>query len=299
MHGIIFFRCYIEQQRDFSAESREMKSILRLTDLAVDEIYEIFHMTDEIKAGKYANALSGKTILLFFPDRSIRTRVTFEKGIELLGGKSISFSPSVLDKRENIRDVVKYLENWIDAAIVRYPDISMLEKMRKYSEMPIINAMTDENHPCEILTDLYSLSKIRKDFRKEKYLFCGANGNIGLGWKEAAVTMELDLSQCCPNGYEMEGISVYHNIREAVKGKDIICTDSIPADARADFRNFQITEEIMNGANSGAVLNPCPPFYCGEEVSEDVIASAYFAGYEFKKSLLEVQQAVILYCLTR
>ena len=143
-----------------------MKSILRLTDLAVDEIYEIFHMADEIKEGKYANALSGKTILLFFPDRSIRTRVTFEKGIDLLGGKSISFSPSVLDKRENIRDVVKYLENWIDAAIVRYPDISMLEKMRKYSEMPIINAMTDENHPCEILTDLYSLSKIRKDFSR-------------------------------------------------------------------------------------------------------------------------------------
>ena len=145
-----------------------MKSILRLTDLAVDEIYEIFQMADEIKAGKYTNALNGKTILLFFPDRSIRTRVTFEKGIDLLGGKSMLFSPSVLDKRENIRDVMKYLENWIDAAIVRYPDISMLEKMRKYSEMPIINAMTDENHPCEILTDLYSLSKIRKDFRKEK-----------------------------------------------------------------------------------------------------------------------------------
>ena len=88
-------------------------------------------MADEIKAGKYANALSGKTILLFFPDRSIRTRVTIEKGIDLLGGKSILFSPSVLDKRENIRDVMKYLENWIDASIVRYPDIAMLEKMRK------------------------------------------------------------------------------------------------------------------------------------------------------------------------
>ena len=141
---------------------------------------------------------------------------------------------------------MKYLENWIDAAIVRYPDIAMLEKMRKYSEIPIINAMTDENHPCEILTDLYTLSKIRKDFRREKYLFCGAKGNIGLGWKEVAEKMELDLSQCCPKGYEMEGISVYHDIKEAVKGKDIICTDSVPTDARADFRNFQNTSDKKN-----------------------------------------------------
>ena len=97
----------------------------------------------------------------------------------------------------------------------------------------------------------------------------------------------------------VRGIVQCANVNTFLQLSSIICTDSVPTDARADFRNFQITEEIMNGANSGAVLNPCPPFYCGEEVSEDVIASAYFAGYEFKKSLLEVQQAVILYCLTR
>lgn len=287
----------MEQQRDFSAESREMKSLLRLTDYTVDEVYEIFHIADEIKAGKYTDALSGKTILLFFPDRSIRSRVTFEKGIDLLGGKSILFEPSVLDKRENIRDVMKYLENWADGVVVRYQDITMLEKMRKYSDIPVVNAMTDSNHPCEILTDLYTFSKMRKNFRNDKYLFCGSKGNIGLAWKEAADIFQLDLSQCCPKGYEIDGIPVYHNIGEAVQGKDIICTDSVSVQASADFRKFQVTKEIMDHANSGAVLNPCPPFYCGEEVSEDVIASPYFVGYEFKKNLLEVQQAVILYCL--
>ena len=100
--------------------------------------------------------------------------------------------------------------------------MDVLEKMAKYSKVPVINAMTDSNHPCEIVTDMYSLSKIRDDFVKDKYLFCGKSGNIGLAWKEASEVMGLDLSQCCGIGYEMDGVKINHSIKEAVKGKDII-----------------------------------------------------------------------------
>ena len=106
-----------------------------------------------------------------------------------------------------------------------------------------------------------------------------------------------DLSQCCGEGYEIEGIKACHDIREAVIGKDIICTDSLPADVLEDFRSCQVTKEAMGMANPKAVLNPCPPFYRGEEVSDDVIDSGYFVGYEFKKSLLAVQQAVMIWCM--
>ena len=173
----------------------------------------------------------------------------------------------------------------------------MLEKMAKYSEVPVINAMTDSNHPCEIVMDMYSLSKIRDNFVNDKYLFCGKSGNIGLAWKEASEVMGLDLSQCCGIGYEMDGVKINHSIKEAVKGKDIICTDSLPADILNDFRECQVTREIMYMANENAVLNPCPPFYHGEEVSDDVIESEYFVGYEFKKNLLAVQQAVMIWCM--
>ena len=276
-----------------------MKNLIRLTDYCANDIYDIFHIADEISVGKYADILKGKWVVLFFPNSSIRTRISFEKGICLLGGQSILFPTETLDKKEELRDVCGYLNNWADIVIVRHRNIEVLETISKYLRFPVINAMTDINHPCEILADMYALSKIRKDFIKDKYLFCGRNGNIGLAWKEAADVMGFDLEQCCGRGYEIEGIVTYDNISTAIKGKDIICTDSLPSNILADFKKCQVTKSAMDMANEGAILNPCPPFYRGEEVSEDVIHSKYFVGYEFKKCLLEVQQAIMVYCLTR
>lgn len=275
-----------------------MKALLRLTDLQSSDIYEIFHIADEIKMGKYTDFLNGKSAVLFFPHSSIRTRVTFEKGIYLFGGQPILFPNDALDKKEDLKDVCGYLNNWADLIIVRHKDIQLIEKLAGYSKVPVINAMTDSNHPCEILSDLYSLSKIRSNFTDDKYLFCGQSGNIGLAWKEASQVMGFELSQCCGVGYEMEGVNIYHNIKDAIKGKDIICTDSLPAEVLSDFRDCQVTKEIMDMANKHAVLNPCPPFYRGEEISDEVIDSEYFVGYEFKKNLLVVQQAVMIWCMT-
>jgi len=276
----------------------KLRSLIRLSDYRREEIFEIFEIADELGHGRYDNFLAGKTVVMFFPSSSIRTRVTFEKGIYLLGGQTILFPPEALDKKEDIRDVTGYLNQWADAVVVRHKDISLLEQIRQYADVPVINAMTDINHPCEILSDLYALSKIRENFEKDAFLFVGCRGNIGLAWKEAAEVMKLALSQCCPKGYEIEGIEVYDDIREAVRNKDIICTDSLPKEVLQKFEPFQITKEIMEQANRGALLNPCPPFYRGEEVSADGIDSTYFVGYGFKKHLLRVQQAVLIFNMT-
>lgn len=276
-----------------------MKNFIRLSDFSAKDIYEIFSIADEISTGKYSDILKGKSAVLFFPNSSIRTRVTFEKGIYLLGGQPILFPTETLDKKEDLKDVCGYLNNWADIVVVRHSDIAVLEAISRYSSVPVINAMTRINHPCEIITDMYALSKIRKDFTQDKYLFCGRNGNIGLTWKEAAYIMGFELSQCCGKGYEIEGIPTYNDIITAIKGKDIVCTDSLPAEILPDFKDCCVTKEAMDMANEGAILNPCPPFYRGEEVSADVIDSEYFVGYGFKKHLLTVQQAIIVYCLTR
>lgn len=275
-----------------------MKSLIRLTDYTQKDIYDIFKIADEIHSDKYKEILIGKTVVLFFPNSSIRTRVTFEKGIHLLGGQSILFPMDTLDKKEELKDVCGYLNNWADMIIVRHKDINVIQEIEKYSKVPVINAMTDINHPCEVISDMYALSKIRKDFIKDKYLFCGEKGNIGLAWKEAADVMGFDLAQCCGKGYEIDDLTIFHNIKEAIKGKDIVCTDSVPSTELEDFIDCQVTKAIMDDANEGAVLNPCPPFYRGELVSSDVIDSKYFVGYEFKKCLLDVQQAIMIYCLT-
>lgn len=276
-----------------------MENLIRLTDYKANDVYDIFKIADEVQKGKYKDILKGKSVVLFFPNSSIRTRVTFEKGIYLLGGQPILFPTESLDKKEDLKDVCGYLNNWADMVVVRHKEISVIEKMSQYLTVPIINAMTDRNHPCEVLADMYALSKIRDNFINDKFLFCGARGNIGLAWKEASDVMGFDLEQCCGKGYEIENIVSYNNIYEAIIGKDIVCTDSLPSDVLEAFRECQITVEIMNIANNGAILNPCPPFYRGEEVSAEVMDSDYFVGYEFKKYLLEVQQAVMIYCLTR
>ncbi len=275
-----------------------MKNLIRLTDLNVSDIYDIFKLTDEIKKGKYQDFLKGKSVILFFPNTSIRTRVTFEKGIYLLGGQPVLFPTDALDKKEDLRDVCGYLNNWADMVIVRHKEIDLMQKMTDCLKVPVVNAMTDSNHPCEMLADLYALSKIRKDFTKDRFLFVGERGNIGLAWKEASDVMGFSLEQCCGQGYEMEGVVSYHNIYDAISEKDIICTDSLPASALADFRECQVTIAAMERANEGAILNPCPPFYRGEEVTEEAIESKYFVGYEFKKYLLDVQQAIMIFCFT-
>lgn len=157
-----------------------MKNLIKLTDYHANDIFDIFKIADEVRQGKYNDILKGKSVVLFFPNSSIRTRVTFEKGIYLLGGQSILFPTETLDKKEDLKDVCGYLNNWADVIVVRHKDINVIEAISKYSTVPVINAMTDINHPCEMLADMYALSKIRRDFVNDKFLFCGKRGNIGL-----------------------------------------------------------------------------------------------------------------------
>lgn len=272
-----------------------MKSFIRLTDFTKEELFEIFRIADSIE--EYSDFLKGKTVVMFFPASSIRTRVSFEKGIYLLGGQSILFDPTALDKKEDIRDVCGYLQNWADAVIVRHKDIHLLQKMSESMKVPVINALTDDNHPCEMMADLYALSKKRTDYLKDRYLFVGADGNIGRAWKEAADAFGFSFTQACPDGYCIPGAEYVSSLEDAILGKDIICTDSHPKDELDDFKDYQITREIMSLANAGAILNPCPPFYRGEEVTGNVIDSDFFVGYDFKKDLLRVQQGIMIYCM--
>lgn len=274
-----------------------MNSFVRLTDFSKEELFEIFRIADSIE--NYEGFLKGKTIVMFFPPSSIRTRVSFEKGIYLLGGQAILFDSSSLDKKEDIRDVCGYLQNWADAVVVRHRDIHLIQKMAEDMSVPVINALTDENHPCEMLSDLYTFSKIRSDYLEDEYLFVGADGNIGRAWKEASEAFGFSLSQCAPLAYQIPGVNCNEDLKEAIVGKDIICTDSIPSNMTENFKNYQIDEDLMKQANRNAVLNPCPPFYRGEELSNGVLDSKYFVGYEFKKNLLKVQQAVLIYCMMK
>ena len=137
-------------------------------------------------------------------------------------GQFILFPMESLDKKEALQDVMSYLNQWADALIIRHKNIEVMKRLAHFANIPIINAMSDINYPCEVISDVYALSKIRKDYLTDKYLFCSEKDNIAGAWKEAAQLMGLSLTQCCPNGYEMEGVMVEHALDKAMIGKDVI-----------------------------------------------------------------------------
>ncbi len=278
-------------------------NLLKISDLNKPQILEIFDIADKLKAKENHHVLKGKTFILFFPTTSIRTRISFEKGIHALGGQCILFPPDTLDKREKLEDTIKYIENWADLVIVRHPDLNKIREITKHSQIPIINAMTLLNHPCEILSDLYSISKLRRDYQDLTYTFVGEDGNISRSWVEIAKIMNLDLNHVCTAENRIKendaNYKFYIELDDLLTKSDIVLTDSLSDKLNTDdyISKYQITLKRMMLTKNNALLNPCPPFYRNEEVSKDVIESKYFVGYDFKKNLLYIQQAIIIYCL--
>jgi len=282
---------------------RNFLNLLSIDDLSESQITEIFHLTDQLIKNKGIKPLKGKTFVLFFPESSIRTRITFEKGIKDLGGECILFPPESLGKREALEDVIKYIENWVDGVIVRHTDFSKIYELSTYTSIPIINAMTAQNHPCEILADFYSISKLKLNPKDLVYTFVGPASNIAKSWMNIAKVMNLKFKHVCKPGYEIckdtPNYKFYTELDNVLVSSDVILTDSLPEDLRTDdyINKYQITIERMKDAKPHAILNPCPPFFRNEEVSVDAISSDYFVGYQFKKNLIYVQQAIILYCI--
>ncbi|WP_010275620.1 ornithine carbamoyltransferase [Paenibacillus senegalensis] len=286
---------------------------LDIKELSSQQLNEIFHLTDQLKAGRRNDSLVGKTFILFFPESSLRTRTTFEKGIRELGGECILFPPESLDKREKLSDVAAYLANWADGIIVRHPDFTKISELSAHSPIPVLNAMSSYNHPCEIISDLYSIRALRDNYKNLVYTFVGPAGNICRSWADAASVLKLEFHHVCAAGYELFTTSSLANrlaedsahyrfhteLEDVLMRSDVVLTDALPEPLRNKkyIDQYQITLQRMRRTREHSILNPCPPFFRGEEVSEDAISSDYFAGYAFKKNLLYVQQAILLYCL--
>lgn len=273
-----------------------------IKDLTVDDIDEIFSLADQMKENKEM-LFKGKTFVLFFPESSIRTRLSFEKGIKSLGGHCVLFPPETLDKREDLMDVVGYIENWADGIVVRHRDFEKVAQLASFSKIPVINAMTSCNHPCEIISDLYSIQNMGRDYQSLTYTFVGENGNIGNTWRMAAEVLDLSFNHVSTKNNRIKADDKNYNfstdLESILSSTDVILTDPLSKDMRIQeyIEKYQITLKRMQQCKDNSILNPCPPFFRGEEVSEGVIDSKYFVGYGFKKNLLFIQQGIILFCL--
>ncbi len=280
-----------------------MTNFLSLAELESRQISDILAVANAFRRNPVGDDLAGKTAVLFFPESSIRTRIAFEQAVYNLGGNSILFPPDALDKKEEIRDVAGYMDNWIDLAVIRHADIEKLRSVARYAGFPVVNAMTSNNHPCEILSDYFGISLIRQDTDKLRYTFVGPAGNILGSWINLAAVMNLKLVHVCRDGERVMPDSANYtfttDLESVLPESDVILTDPLPPSFQNEsyYQSYRITSRHLALLPDGAIVNPCPPFYRGEEISEEVIASPRFVGYGFKKNLLYVHQAIIRYCL--
>lgn len=272
-----------------------MKSLVRLTDWTRDDVDAVFELADAYRKGR--GPRTDGMAALFFPATSLRTRVTFERGADLLGLQPILFPPETLDKPESPADVTGYLANWASIMVIRHGDIGTLESLAATRKLPIVNAMTSVNHPCEVLSDLFALRQVRPDPRRLSYLFVGADGNIARAWAEAAGVLDLKLTQCCPADLAVPGLDWTDDLDAAIVGADVVLTDGVGPHRRA-LAPYRVTRKLLERAKPGVLFNPCPPFTRGAELSADAVSSSWpFVGYGFKASLLPVQQAIMAYCI--
>ncbi|WP_298037245.1 ornithine carbamoyltransferase [uncultured Microbacterium sp.] len=248
-----------------------------------------FELVDRYDAGS-GPSFDG-AVAMFFPPSSLRTRFSFERGAAEIGLQSITLPPETLDKDEDLADVAGYLAQWADLVVVRHPKMDVLEQLAAPGLLPVVNAMTSVNHPCEVLSDLYALSR-DVDVTQLRYVFVGADGNIARAWWEAAQAFGLDIRQCCPSELRVVGMPWEEDLRHAIPTADVVLTDG-PGRHAELLDPYLVTGELLDLAPHGVRFAPCPPFVRGREVSADAISHRSFVGYEFKRSLKPVQQAVM------
>lgn len=272
-----------------------MKNLVRLTDWTRDDVMAVFALADAYRKGK--GPRTEGVAALFLPSTSLRTRITFERGADLMGLQPVLFPPDTLDRPESAVDVAGYLANWVSVAVVRHSDIGKLESLAAARRLPIVNAMTSVNHPCEVLSDTYALRRMRPELRRLGFLFVGADGNMVRAWQEMASVLDLKLTQCCPADLAVPGLDWTDDLDAALARADVVLTDGVEPHRRA-LAPYRITKKRLADAKPGVLFNPTPPFTRGNELSADTVSTPWpFVGYEFKADLLPVQQAVMAYCL--
>lgn len=293
------------------------RHFLTVYDLDGNSLLGILDHAQILEAAFRANAmpklLDGMRIALSFEDGGFRNRVAFELGIKLMGGEAV-YVPGRLGEKEPTQDIARYISNWFDALVVRTPEFGAIEQLAQAAAIPVINARTQYNHPCEILGDLAFARKLRGSLDGMKVVFVGEPTNLCHSWMEAAVCMAIDVVQVCPRGYAVEAetlakmkqravgsLRVSHALGEELEQADVVYTDcwpkrDSPQAAKAiesAFTPYRVTSDLLDQTPPDCIFLPCPPVTRGEEISHDAMESSKCRVYEAKDYLLHAQNALL------
>jgi ornithine carbamoyltransferase len=297
-----------------------MKHFLQLIDFNKDELNYLFaraaHLKATWKQGELYQPLPGKVLTMIFEKSSTRTRLSFEAGMAQLGGHALFLSSkeSQLGRGEPIEDSAKVISRMSDLVMIRTFDQSIIERFAAHSRVPVINGLTNQYHPCQILADIFTYLEEHGSIEGKTVAWIGDSNNIAYTWLQAARTLNFTLHVASPTGYEMQPIDGvdYHahlvQFREplqAVRHADIVTTDvftSMGYEAEQEarlkaFTSYRVTEQLMAQANPNAIFLHCLPAHRGEEVDATVIDGPQSRVWEEAENRLHIQKAIIEYLL--
>jgi len=291
-----------------------IKDLLTLNNLSRDEILELIDRgLDLKKAGRPSEQrFSGFTLGLLFDKSSTRTRVSFETAMFRLGGQTLFLSraDTQLSRNEPVKDTARVLSRYIDALAIRTFSQALVEELAHWADIPVINALTDHFHPCQVLSDLMTVKEHREDLRELKVAWMGDGNNVAHSWINMARIMEFDLTLACPSGYRpqpdvLEGAG--DNIRltsspaEAVQEADVINTDvwtSMGQDAEREqrleaFKGFQLNADLLDRAKPGVLIMHCLPAHRGEEITDEVLEGPNSIVFDQAENKMHLHQALL------
>jgi len=302
----------------------EMKSLISLFDITVEDFERVFELSarlkKELKNGIPHQLLKGKTLGMIFSKSSTRTRVSFEVGMYQLGGHSLFLSSNdiQLGRGETIYDTAQVLSRMLDGIMIRTYSHEDVVNLDKYSTIPVINALTDLMHPCQILADLFTILEVKGSLKGLKLAYVGDGNNVANSLLHGCAKVGMDISVASPRNYECDGtvleeaksdarksgskIVMTDDPEEAVKDADVVYTDtwiSMGQEAEKEvrlkiFMPYQVNKKLFSLAKDDAMFLHCLPAYRGFEVTEDVIDGPNSYVFDEAENRLHVQKALMV-----
>ena len=299
-----------------------IRHFLQFNDLDALEIESIFDKTkwikEKYKAYEKYWPLVDRTLVMIFEKASTRTRLSFESGMHQLGGSAIYLNTrdSQLGRGESVEDAAQVISRMSDAVMIRTFEQDIIERFAKNSRVPVINGLTNEYHPCQILADIFTFIEKRGSIKGKTVAWIGDSNNVCNTWLQAAELLDFNVHVSTPKGYEVEieraglygsnHFEEFEDPMEAARSADIVTTDVWTSmgfedekkERIKDFADWQVDEDMMKLANNNALFMHCLPAHRGEEVTAEVIDGPQSVVWEEAENRLHVQKALLEYLIT-
>lgn len=299
------------------------KDLLSLHEITTEDLYAILDLAADLKAKQKAgiehHLLKGKTLGMIFEKSSTRTRVSFETGMYQLGGQALFLSKNDLQigRGEPIRDTARVLSRYLDGIMIRTFKHSTLEELAEYASVPVINALTDLLHPCQVLADLLTIKEHIGQYKGKKLAYIGDGNNMAHSLLYGCTKVGMDVAIASPQGYKPDEtvvknamaeaavsgsvVTITDDVHEAAKGADVLYTDvwtSMGEEAEReqrlkDLAGYQINAALLAEANEGCIVMHCLPAHRGEEITEDVLEAQADVIFDEAENRLHAQKAVM------